>query len=125
MAKFQQNSLRTFSPRIAHNSLFMACNWEVGNVAGDSSGPEKNVTQVPQIQGKFRPGRREQHPFLLVTSQNESELSFSLVISIYLQQRIPGSEDQGMEISHSHTAQARRVYSHLHPVATDKGQNGR
>lgn len=43
MAKFQKSE-RTFPPRTAHNSILTACAWKVGDVAGDSYGPQRNVT---------------------------------------------------------------------------------
>lgn len=49
----------------------MACPWEVGDVARDSSGPERNITLVPHILGKFFSRKKRAAPLLLATSQNE------------------------------------------------------
>jgi len=70
MAKFQQKSWRAFPARTAHNSVLTVRAWKVGDVAGDSSSPEGNVTQVPRIQGRVFSRQKKAAPLLLAASQN-------------------------------------------------------
>lgn len=69
MAEFQPNWWSTLPPTTAQNSMLKAGAWEAGGVTGDSSGPERNVTQVSFILDNFCPlWQKRTAPFLLTAS---------------------------------------------------------